>query len=327
LPVSLGEAYFVKSRLDAWAFLRPLLLALAAAASWIVLSAAGASADSSASSYPLHGAGPATLIPAPTTVTHPAKDVVEPVEAVLDGNLASAPASSTPPPVTTPPLHATVEEATGLVGQVVETVPAVDRMVPDGTVAAVVDPATGTVDGLVGAVGTLVPLAGAALEPLDPVLEPAISTVPLPVAAPEGAPDGIPPAVTEAPQVSGETAAHPAETAAEPEGAVPVSAPATSFDTLHRNGAACDAQMMPASAPAVLPAAGPGKAPVDAPQEPAGPAVTAGGSSPSGGHGSAMPGWLGAYHFQIPPAGWAAAQARLLAVPAPVSFDPGSSPD
>ena len=291
----------MKSRHDAWAFLRPLLLALAAAASWIVLSAAGASADSSASSYPLHGAGPATLIPATATVA--------------------------PTPATTPPLRAAVEEVSGLVDQVVETVPAVDRMVPDGTAAAVVDPATGTVDGLVGAVGTLVPLAGAALEPLDPVLEPVISGLPLPVAAPEGAPDGTPPAVTEVPQVSGETAAHPAETAAKPEGAVPVSAPATSFDTLHRNGAGCDAQMMPASAPAVLPAAGPGKAPVDAPQEPASPAVTAGGSSPSGGHGSAMPGWLGAYHFQIPPAGWAAAQARLLAVPAPVSFDPGSSPD
>lgn len=318
----------MKPRPGAWAFLRPLLLALAAAASWSALSAAGASADTSASSDSLLGAGPSTVIAVPATVAHPATDVLKPVEAGLGGNLGSAPASSTPTPVTTPPLRPAVEEATGLVDQVVETVPVLDRMVPDGMVAAVANPAVGTVDGLVGgAVGTLVPLAGAALEPLDPVLEPAISAVPLPVAAPEGAPDGTPPAVTEVPQVIGETAAHPAETAAEPEGTVPVSARVSSFDTLQRNGAACDAQIMPASTPAVSPAAVPGNAPVDAPQEPAIPAVTTGGSSPSGSHVSAMPAWLGASHFQIPPAGWAVAQARLSAVPAPVSFDPGSSPD
>ncbi|MGN7150547.1 hypothetical protein ACTHQ6_16305 [Arthrobacter sp. SAFR-179] len=318
----------MKSRLDAWAFLRPLLLALAAAASWIALSATGASADSSASSDPLPGAGPSTVIAVPATVAHPAKDILEPVEAGLGGNLASAPASSIPTPATAPPIHAAVEEVTGMVDQVVETVPVVERMVPDGTVAAVVDPAVGSVDGLVGgAVGTLVPLAGAALEPLDPVLEPVIGPVPPPVAAPERAPDSSPPLVTEVPQVSGETAAHPAETAAEPEGTVSVSDRVTSFDSLHHNGAACDAHLRPASATAVLSAAGPGDAPVDAPQEPAIPAVTTGGSNPSGGHGSTMPACLGAYHFQIPPADWAAAQARLLAVPAPVSFDPGSSPD
>ena len=300
--MSLGEAYDVKSRLDAWAFLRPLLLALAAAASWIALSAAGASADSSASSDLLAGSGPSTLISVPATVT--------------------------PAPVTTPPIRQAVEEVTGLVDQVVETVPVVDRMVPDGTVTAVVDPAVGTVDGLVGgAVGTLVPLAGAALEPLDPVFERAISAVPLPVAAPEGAPDGSPAAVTQVPQASGDAAPRPAEAAARTAGAVPVSARVTSFDSLHRTGVACDAQLRPASAPAVLPEAGPGDAPVDAPQAPAGPAATTGGSSPPGGNGSTMPAWFGANHFRIPPANWAAVQPKLLTVPAPVSFAPGSSPD
>ncbi|MDQ0827800.1 hypothetical protein QFZ60_003973 [Arthrobacter sp. B2I5] len=316
----------MKSRLDAWAFLRPLLLALAAAASWIALSAAGASADSSASSDLL--AGPSTVIAVPATVAHPARDVLEPIEAGLGRNLASAPASSTPTPVIAPPLRPAVEELSGLVDQVVETVPVADQMVPDGTVTAAVNPVVGTVDGFVdGAVGTLVPPAGAALEPLDPVLEPAISAVPLPVAAPEGAPDGTPPAVTEVPQASGDAAPRPAETAAEPEGTVPVSARVSSFDTLQRNGAACDAQIMPASAPAVLPEAGSGNAPLDAPQEPAIPAVTTGGSSPSGGHGSTMPAWLGTNHFRIPPANWAAVQPKLLTVPAPVSFAPGSSPD
>lgn len=318
----------MKSRPNAWAFLRPLLLALVAAGSWIALSAAGASADSSASSYPLPGAVQSAVVPAPTTDTRPAKDILEPVEAVLGGNLASAPASTTLTPVTTSAIHTAVEEATGVVDQVVETVPVVGRMVPDGTVAAVADPAVGTADGLVrGAAGILIPLAGEVLEPLDPVLEPAISAVPLPAATPEGARGGTSSVVTEVPQVSGETAAHPAETPAGTAGAMSAAAHVTGFDTLHRNGAACDAEQMPASAPAVMPVAGPGNAPVDAPQEPVIPAVTTGGSNPSGGHGSTMPAWLGACHFQIPPAGWAAAQARLLAVPAPVSFDPGSSPD
>ncbi|TQJ34720.1 hypothetical protein [Arthrobacter sp. SLBN-122] len=316
----------MKSRLDAWAFLRPLLLALAAAASWIALSAAGASADSSASSDSLPG--PSTVIAVPATVAHPARDVLEPVEAGLGGNLASAPASSIPTPDTTPPIHEAVEEVTGLVDEVVETLPVVDRMVPGATVPAVVNPVVGTVDGLVdGAAGTLVPLAGAALEPLDPVLDPVISAVPLPMAAPAGAPVGSPPVVTQVPQASGDAAPRPAEAAAEPEGTVPVSARATSSEILQRNGVACDAHLRPASATAVLSAAGPGDAPVDAPQEPAIPAVTTGGSSPSSGHGSTMPAWLGAYHFQIPAVGTAAVQARLLAVPAPVSFDPGSSPD
>ncbi|KRE91204.1 hypothetical protein ASG86_15680 [Arthrobacter sp. Soil764] len=326
--MSLGEAYNVKSRLNAWAFLRPLLLALVAAGSWIALSAAGASADSSASSYPLPGAAPSAAVPAPTTDTRPAKDILEPVEAVLGGNLASAPASTTPTPVTTPPIRPAVEEATGVVDQVVETVPVVGRMVPDGTVAAMADPAVGTADGLVsGAAGILVPLAGEVLEPLDPVLEPVISAVPLPTANPEGAPGGNPAVVTKVPQASGDAAPRPAEAAAGTAGAVSAAARGTGFDTLHRTGAACDAEQMPASAPAVMPVAGPGNAPVDAPQEPAIPAVTTGGSSPSGGHGSTMPAWLGANHLRIPPANWAAVQPKLLAVPAPVSFAPGSSPD
>ncbi|WP_308929088.1 hypothetical protein [Arthrobacter sp. SLBN-112] len=268
-------------------FLRPLLLALVTAASWIALSATGASADSSASSGSLLGADPSTLISAP----------------------------------------ATVEDVTGLVDHVV-TAPVVKELAPEGTVAAVVDPAVGTADGVVdGAVGTLVPLPGAVLEPLDPV----ISAVPLPVVTPV-APEGSPLLLTEVPPVGDERGAQTAETAAETAGAVPGSSRLTSFDTFHRERAARDPNMKPTAVTSLLPAAG-SEDPVDAPPHspsdvlPAMPDAATGGSSPSGGNGPTMPAWLTSHTLQMPATGAAAVQDGLPTAPAPGSFDPGSSPD
>nr|WP_306629215.1 hypothetical protein [Arthrobacter ulcerisalmonis] len=194
-----------------------------------------------------------------TTVTQQAGDVLAPVESGLGGGLVEAPASTVPTLVTAPSLRPAVEDVTGLADHVVQAVPVVHAVVPAGTVAAVVDPAVGTVDGVVdGAVGTLVPLAGVALEPLDPVLEPVISAVPLPVVAPEVETDAVLPAVTDAfesavpgptpadarpavaelPQVGDQAASQPAE-AAETAGAG--SARALSSKTLQGNGLACDA--------------------------------------------------------------------------------------
>ncbi|MDT0169221.1 hypothetical protein [Pseudarthrobacter sp. BRE9] len=282
----------MKPERNAWAFLRPLLLALAAAASWIALSAAGASADSSASSDSLLGAGTTTLISAP----------------------------------------ATVEDVTGLVNQVV-TAPLVEELVPEGAVAAAVDPAAGIVDGVFdGAVGTLVPLAGAVLEPLDPVLEPVVSAAPLPVAAPEGEPEGNPLPVTEGPVVGDETAAHQAESGAESAGAVPGSARSVRHDTLLSDSPPRDPSVKPTAVTPLLPTAGP-EDPVDAPPHapsdplPAMVDSATGGSSPSGGNGPTMPAWLTSHNLRIPAAGAAAVQDGSPTVPAPGSFDPGSSPD
>lgn len=277
---------------NAWVFLRPLLLALATAASWIALSATGASADSSASSGSLLSADPSTLISAP----------------------------------------ATVEDVTGLVDQVV-TAPVVKELAPEGTVAAVVDPAVGTADGVLdGTVGTPVPLAGTVLEPLNPVLDPVISVLPLPAAAPEGEPDGTPLPVTEGPPVGDETAAHPAESAAETASAVPGSARSVRHDTLLSHSPTRDPSVKPTAVTPLLPAAGP-EDPVDAPPHapsdalPATPDGATGGSSLSGGNGPAMPAWLTAHNLQIPAAGAAAGQDALPTVPEPGSVDPGSSPD
>jgi hypothetical protein len=224
-----------------------------------------------------------------------------------------------------------VEDVTGLVDQVV-TAPVVKELAPEGTVAAVVDPAVGTEDGVLdGTVGTLVPLAGTVLEPLDPVLDPVISAIPLPVVTPV-APEGNPLPVTEGPPVGDETAAHPAESAAETAIAVPGSARSVRHDTLLSHSPTRDPSLKPTAVTPLLPAEGP-EDPVDAPPHepsdalPAMPDAATGGSSPSGGNGPTMPAWLTFHNLRIPAAGAAAVQDGLPTAPAPGSFDPGSSPD
>ena len=336
----------MKSKPLAWAILRPLLIAVAAAASWIVFSALGASADSSTSSDSPLGTGASTLSSVTTTVTRQAKDLQEPVEPGPGGGLSNAPASTVPTLVPAPSLRPVAEEVEGLAGKAVETVPVVNLVVPAGTVAAVVDPAVGTVDGVAGsALETLVPLASGALEPLDPVLEPVIGAVPLPVAVPEAGPDAALfavtdvidstvsgaasaaalPAVAELLQMGDPAASQPGE-AAETAGAG--SARALSSKTLHGKEPACDARMDPEAALPLLSESSPEDAPVHGPSDalPATPSATTGESSSSSG-GSAMPAWLSAQHFVVPASGTAAVQDSLLATPAPVSFDPGSSPD
>ncbi|MGX5715844.1 hypothetical protein [Arthrobacter sp. MAHUQ-56] len=273
----------MKSKLNAWAFLRPLLLAVAVAASWVALSAAGASADSSTSSDPLLGVAGSTL--------------------------------------------SSVTSTAGLADQLVQAVPAVNTAVPEGTVAAAVDPAVDTVDRIVGGtVGTAVPVAGAVLEPLQPVLDPVIDAVPLPVVTPAAPPTSAP-ALPAAIPLPGEgapyRAAEPQQANAGPE----IAAPSPSRRMLHNTGLACDPRLRPAAA-ALAPGAGPGDAPFRTPSDPS-PAVpgAAGGSNSSGGNDPAAPAWICPHRFPAAGAGTAAAQGRLLAPPAPVSFDPGSSPD
>src|SRR4051794_29579389 len=127
--VSRGEAYSVKSKPLAWAILRPLLIAVAAAASWIVFSAAGASADSSTSSDSPLATGASTLSSVTTTVTRQAKDLLEPVEPGPGGGLSNAPASIVPTLVPAPSLRPVAEEVEGLAENAVETVPVVNLVV------------------------------------------------------------------------------------------------------------------------------------------------------------------------------------------------------
>ncbi|MFF1883805.1 hypothetical protein ACFVVC_20280 [Pseudarthrobacter sp. NPDC058196] len=341
----------MKSHRESWAFLRPLLLAIAAAAAWIALSAGGASADTGAddsdSRHSLLGSVGSPLRSVTTNVAHQAKGALEPVEATVKG-----PGSATVPSfsalIPTPSLRPAAEDVSGLADQVVQAVPVVNRVVPAGTVGTVVDPVAGTVDSVVDrAVGTVAPVAGAVLEPLEPIVEPVMDAVPLPGLHPAD-PDTVLPVVTDAidivtpepastnsPPVTGVPqagqAADASVTVANSDAAATALGRATmsQWGALPGTGPACDTRMKSAANAPALAEAGPDHAPIHEPSDalPGIPGATTGGSSPSGGNGPAFPAWLNAHHLYIPAAGTAAIEGRLLAAPAPVSFDPGSSPD
>lgn len=311
----------MKSKSSAWAFLRPLLLVVAATAAWIALSAVGASADSSPSHDLLPGAAHSAA-----NLTHQAKDELEPAPAGLAGGPATAPASTVASLVPAS-LRTAAEEVTGLTENVVQSVPAVSEVVPAGEVAAVADPAVGVVDGAVGAV---VPLAGAVLEPLDPVLEPVVNAVVLPVVPPEAEPQTVLPVTTDVGAAPvPEPAPGPPPVAELPKTTQGVTNPAQSGAVSQNLGAKSRLQMKLAAATPVLSEAGPDDAPFRAPSEvpPAVPGAAIGGSGPSGGYGPAASAWITAHHFPVPAVGMAAILGQSLTATAPVSFDPGSSPD
>lgn len=318
----------MKSRLAAWTFLRPLLLAVAAAASWIVLSAAGASADTSAPGDPLPGAARSALASAAGTLTHRAGDVLEPVES----GPASAP--DTPSPNAIPPLRPAMEEVTAVADDVVQAVPVVSTVVPAGAVAAVVDPAVGTVDGVAGeTVGAVVPVASAALEPLAPVLEPVIGAVPLAAStAPPPTAMAPLPAGADIPQAGDAAPARPAELEVGAGGTAPASARPLleiplSHGKFHSNSLPCDPRMEPSAGRPLLTATDPHSPPSRRPADPLPGVPGATGGSSLSGNGTAMPAWLNTHNLQIPAAGSAAVQGSLPTAPDGVSFYPGSFPD
>ncbi|WP_285318836.1 hypothetical protein [Pseudarthrobacter sp. lyk4-40-TYG-27] len=342
----------MKSHHNPWAFLRPLLLALAATAAWVALSAGGASADTGAddsdSRHSMLGSVGSSLRSVTTAVAHQAKGALEPVEATLKGGPDNAPVASVPALIPAPSLGPAVKDVTGLADQVVQSVPVVNRVVPAGTVGTVVDPVAGTVGTVLDrAVETVAPIAGAVLEPLEPVVEPVTDAVPLPGVNPADS-GPVPPVVTDAidtltsdpastpaPSVTGlPQAGHEADASvtvanADAAGTAPGRAAMILGDALPGTGQACDTRMNSVANAPALAEAGPDHAPIHEPSDslPGVPGATTGGSSSSGGNGPAVPAWLNAHHFYVPAAGTAAIEGRLLAAPAPVSFDPGSSPD
>lgn len=294
----------MKSGPSAWAFLRPLLFAVAVAASWIALSAAGAAADSSTSNGPLPGAGAPSLGTASATGAHRVKDVLEPLKTGADGP-AVAPASTVPTGVALLPLQPALERVTAQAGGVAQAAPVVN---------------------------TVVPAAGAVLEPLAPVLEPVIGAVPLPEPTPvaPATPTTTAPAlpVVGAPQAGASALPHAAGPEAETAGTAPASARPLQ-KLLHGTSPAGYPRMTPAGGTQLPPGAGPQDAPLHGLSDalPGLPGAAAGGFSPSGGNGSALPAWLGAHDFQVPAASAVTVRGGRPTAAAPVSFRPGSSPD
>jgi hypothetical protein len=316
-----------------WRALRPVLLAGAAAVSWLTLSSAAASADTAPDSSSLLG-GVTTSV---SSLTHD-----------LAGATAPAPAASPGVPAEGPGLlQPVVSQVSGLTDNLIASVPVVDQLVPAGTVSTVSAPLVEVADGVTAGVVQVVldPVTEAApvLEPvLEPVSDLLTGTAPLPVAIPgqpvEEVQGELPAAETAVPaeaqpapvEASGtvlQTATEPEQPAAPAgmliaDGSANQEAPPTAYlagtSVLRADPSGVTdplaGQPLPID-PAPLPA-----------QAPAAPGSGTGSSGSSGGSSGAAA-WLSPFGFDFERPGTVLAADAPEHAPAPVSFDPGSSPD
>lgn len=320
-----------------WRALRPVLLAGAATLTWLSFSSTAASADTLSDSSSLLGGvtssvssasdkllSPAPLVPAPGQPSGLMQPVIRPVSNTADDVIAS--------------------------------VPVINRVVPGGTVATITVPIAQLADGTTSAVvETVVPPATEAVPVLEPVLNPVTDLVTgkTPIRVPDlpglvGDDEGLPGGPGSASAGSTTTdASSTAETAdtVQGSGPVPVSAvEASSLDALAAeaqfqfsdkrpggNGlVASSAFSLAGSVALSVTGESPGSvdpAPFPGPV-PAAPGVSgtgSGASSATGGSGSAA--WLNPFDLHLPPVASSRAGELSEHAPAPVSFDPGSSPD
>jgi len=362
----LGVVRMAKSR-SAWRALRPALLAGAATLTWLTFSSPAASADVLSETTSLLGgvtssvpAGPdrlSGLAPAAPSSAAPAPAAVAPG--------AVAPAVGAPVKGLLQPVVGEVsglaDDIVAVVPVVNQVLPA------GGVVTAVTAPVAGVADGATTSlVDVVVPPVAEAVPVLEPVLEPVADLVtgdaPLPVAVPE-----LPvPVVADPSGGTGvsDPADLPDGAGLPDAGLSGVSdlsgAPVPSVDRGVAGGAAVSGAAAPDGVPVLdaVPGAGGAGSPAGAGLagalplwDPAGADAGAGGQDvadpspvpaqapvpavPGSGAGSGTPtsgssgsaGWLSPFSFDLPVPGALRAGDIAAHVPAPVSFDPGSSPD
>ncbi|HKU02722.1 MAG TPA: hypothetical protein VJQ80_07935, partial [Arthrobacter sp.] len=155
-----------------WRALRPVLLAGAAAVTWLSLSSSAAAADAGTDSTSLLG----SLTSSASSLTQDLAATVAPVPA----GSASSPGASAGllQPVVTP--------VSGLADNLIAAVPVLDQVVPAGTVSGVSDPLVELADTVAAGVAQdLTAPAAEALPVLEPVLQPVsdllTGAVPMPV--------------------------------------------------------------------------------------------------------------------------------------------------
>ncbi|WP_458779242.1 hypothetical protein [Arthrobacter sp. D3-16] len=316
-----------------WRALRPVLLAGAATLTWLTFSSPAASADVLSDTTSLVG------------------DVTSSVSSVTDKLAGSAGAATAAPPAAAPStglLQPVVGQLSGLADNIVAAVPVVNQVVPAGTVTAVSAPVAGVADGATAAVvDVVVPPVAEAVPVLEPVLQPVsdlvTGTAPLPVEVPElpvapvdadsseravvptddhaadGDPDATSVSRTPADVPIADAVGGPGF-AASPAGRV---APAGTSSILWASLAAFGTEAASGLAGEQQDSADPSPVPAQAPAAPG--SGTGSGTSMSGSSGSAA--WLSPFTFDLPVAGAVRAGETSEHIPAPVSFDPGSSPD
>ncbi|VXC58300.1 conserved exported hypothetical protein [Arthrobacter sp. 9AX] len=304
-----------------WRALRPVFLAGAATLTWLALSTTAASADTLSDSSSLLGG------------------LTSPVSSVTGKLAAPAPTVPAPPPAATAPaglLKPVAAQVSGVADNIVSAVPVVNRVVPAGTVTAVAAPIAQMADGATAAVvEVVVPPVAESFPVLEPVLQPVsgvvTGTAPLPVELPE-----LAPVVVE--DVPATAAIVPAGTSA-----IAEPAPAENLAASESPVTSADTAASPSSALAFAGTAGPQWAAFSIPgvgheqpltadpspantQAPAAPGSgTGSGAASAGSPGSAA--YLSPFNFDLPLAGAVCAGEASEHAPAPVSFDPGSSPD
>lgn len=316
-----------------WRALRPLLLAGAAATAWLALSASAASADSAADSGSLLGGVSSSVSSIAGTAAIPADDALASLVHAVSPDAARAPAAVAAPPaqpVTPEPedlLQPLTGTATGTVDYLIEAVPVVNQTVPAGTVSTVTAPVVTAADTIVAETAdTVLPAASDALPVLDPILEPVEELMSgldsLPLADRETVTSGL--AVV--PDVSAFVGGF--GTDVEPDLGGPFNAspdssglPVTPDSAVSRPGSARSS-----AAPAgSLESPGNGEAAPGPHELPAVPG-SGSGSSQSSGAGPGGTAWLSTFHLDVPLTGVFPVSGPLQNSPAPVSFDPGSSP-
>ena len=309
-----------------WRALRPVLLAGAATLTWLTFSSPAASADALSDTTSLLGGVTSSVSSVTDKLTGPAPTTPAP-----------APSSAAAPPAGL--LEPVVGQVSGLADNIVSVVPVVNQVVPAGTVTAVAAPIAQVADGATaGVVEVLVPPVTETLPVLEPVLQPVsdlvTGTEPLPVELPElpleaAYEDGPPAAAAVVPaEASGAVQQAPAENLAAVESSI-INAPdsATSpqgavalAGTSSPHSAAISASDSSDEQPGT---ADPSPAPAQAPAAPG--SGTGSGAAPAGSPGSAA--FLSPFNFDLPLSGAVCAGETPENAPAPVSFDPGSSPD
>ncbi|HET8878797.1 MAG TPA: hypothetical protein VFN00_05050 [Arthrobacter sp.] len=290
----------------AWRVLRPVLLAAAAATSWIALSGPAASADSASGLEPLLNEVRSPVSALTSPVADRTASLLPPLRVEESSPLAAErPAGDLAAGL--PTLQPVIGEATAGADNLLGSAPVLNDISPLPAVTVLIDPVVaaadsavagvaGTADaGVSAVVGTVSPIVHSVLEPVTEAVPPA--------------PDGIATGARDAADGVGQ--------ATPGDGADSSSAPMAGTSAVgHADG--------PVMAEAPQDSAGDLAAAWPGPNT--GVPGSGAGASPSPG-GSAQPAWLSGYHFQRPTAPGSAAHGRVLQVPSPVSFDPGSSPD
>ncbi|WP_050684870.1 hypothetical protein [Arthrobacter sp. ZBG10] len=339
-----------------WHALRPILLAGAAAVTWLTLSATASSADVLSDASSLLGETTGSVSSVAKKLTEPASVSPKPAPASSDPGLLSPVAGG----------------VSGLADNVASSLPIVEQVVSAGTVATVTTPVATAVDAITVAVTEVAsaPVAGfPVLEPvvspvaevvagvapvLDPVVAPVteivtdvapvldpvvapVTEVPAPAEVRIPAPAGAPvPVVTEPSNVAAPLTADQESSGSDPAGAAELNTAAIAVPASTRAivavpvGGLLSATPAVSAVPAVEPASSDGHNPgFPAPEPVQVPAVSGSGaaSSASSANSAGAPAWLASIELLLPTLGATVAADFLEHAVSPVSFDPGSSPD